>query len=118
MIDEDQNAAFGRQQCVEADLCGGHGGFLQLGWYGMLIGCYWFSSRVGIPRLKPPFRATPLAAFPDVCFASVACLPARTHVIGPGHQVGRTLDCRTPNEARAFNAFKCARAVGLVEDRP
>src|SRR5882762_233873 len=43
---------------------------------GMLIRCYWLSGRVGIPRLKSPFRAKPLADFSDFCFASVECRKA------------------------------------------
>src|SRR5437667_9531353 len=68
---------------------------------GMLIRCYGFSSRVGIPRHKSPFRAQPLADFPDFCFASVECLPARMHGIGAEHQCARMLDGRSADESSA-----------------
>src|SRR5438552_3131632 len=53
------------------------------------------SSRVGIPRLKSPFRAKPLADFSDLCFASLECLPARMYGVGAEHQVVGVLDGRT-----------------------
>src|SRR5256885_2130852 len=76
--------------------------FFSWGGMGMLIRCYWVSSRIGIPRLKSPFRAKPLADFSDFCFAPVWGLPAPMHGIGAEHQVVGVLDRRTQNEARVF----------------
>src|SRR2546430_16625851 len=86
-------------------------------WVGMgiLLRCYWLSSRVGIPRLKSPFRAKPLADFSDFCFASVQCLPARMHGIGAEHQVVGMLDRRTEDEARVFKGFKFEGCVRFFE---
>src|SRR5436309_15639176 len=86
-------------------------------WVGMgtLIRCYWFSSRVGIPRLKSPFRAKPLADFPDFRFASVERFPARMYGIGAEHQVVGMLDGRTEDEARVINGFKFEGRVRLFE---
>src|SRR5216684_6070548 len=82
---------------------------------GMLIRCYWFSSRVGIPRLKSPFRAKPLADFSDLCFASVERLPARMYGIGAEHQVVGMLDRRAQDEARILKGFKFEGRVRLFE---
>src|SRR5947208_4290667 len=88
-------------------------------WVGMgtLIRCYWFSSRIGIPRLKSPFRAKPLADFPDFCFASVECPPARMYGVGAEHKIVGMLDRRAQDEAGVCKGFEFEGAVRLFEHR-